>query len=522
MKKKSASGVNRRSVILNAGAGFAAQFLNPGNALAVPAAASDDSTEVYTRIGVRPFITLTATSTVNGGGLMLPEVKAAMEAASLHSVNIDELMDHAGKRIAAVLGAESAIVTSGASSALTNATAACVAGADPEMIQLLPRLQGTGLKDEVIMPRYARNPYDHAIRTVGVKIIVVDTLEALGRAIGRQTALIALVGSHGMKIPLESIVPLARKAGVPIIVDAAPEFPRVPNPYLSHGAGLVAYSGGKILMGPQCSGILLGQKDLVAAAWVNSSPHDGLGRTMKVGKEEIMGLLAAVEALIHRRDPAEEQQQWNAQLSEIGEIVSRMPNVLAKLVPREGTNPHPGLRIEWDPARIDMTLGEFQGELLKGEPRLKVNADGPEREGHSVLIHAAGIRLGQEKLVANRIRDVLQYAADRGKRRDPAPPVEQLAGTWELEIQFARGVTRHRLVFETNGSRLSGKHYGRDAEGALSGMISGDQVRFRSVLPLAAVQFPYTFSGKLSRGKMSGEMEYYEHSRAQWTATKRA
>jgi L-seryl-tRNA(Ser) seleniumtransferase len=325
-----------------------------------------------------------------------------------------------------------------------------------------------------------------------------------------------------MKIPLESIVPLARRAGVPIIVDAAPEFPIVPNPYLSQGADLVAYSGGKILMGPQCSGILLGRKDLVAAAWVNSSPHDGLGRTMKVGKEEVIGLVAAVEALIQRRHPAEEQQHWNAQLSEIGEIVSRMPNVLANLTPHEGTNPHPGLKIEWDPAKIDLTLGEFQNELLKGEPRLKVNADGPEREEHSVLIHAAGIRPGQEKLVANRICDVLQHAADKGRRPDPVPPVEQLAGTWELEIQFARGVTRHRLVFETNGSHLSGTHYGRNAEGALSGLISGDQVRFRSVLPLPAVQFSYSFRGKVSRGRMSGALEYYEHSRAQWTATKRA
>ncbi|HWB83828.1 MAG TPA: aminotransferase class V-fold PLP-dependent enzyme [Bryobacteraceae bacterium] len=519
MKRKTVTGMDRRSVILTAGAGLAAQFLTPAPARAAQAV-TDHATEVYTRIGVRPFITLTATSTVNGGGLTLPEVKSAMEAASLHSVNIDELMDKAGKRIATLLGAESAIVTSGASSALTNATAACVAGADPEAIQLLPRLAGTGLKDEVIMPRYARNPYDHAIRTVGVKIISVDTLDELRRAIGKQTAMIALVGSHGMKIPLESIVPLARKAGVPVVVDGAPEFPKVPNTYLSGGADLVAYSGGKILMGPQCSGILMGRRDLVAAAWVNSSPHDGLGRTMKVGKEEIMGLLAAVEALIQRRHPAEEQRQWVTQLSQIDQIVSRVPDVRTKHVPPPGTNPHPGLQIEWDPAKIDMTLGELQDELLKGEPRLKVNADGPEREGHSVLVHAAGIRPGQENLVADRIRDVLQQAARKGKRPNPAPPAEQLAGTWEVDVRFARGAAQHRLVLESNGNRISGWHYGRDAKGALSGTISGERVRFRSVLPLAAVQFPYTFTGKISRGKMSGDLEYYEHSRAQWTATK--
>src|SRR5262245_15643569 len=251
---------------------------------ATPAPAEPPSPEVYTRIGVRPFINLTGTYTINGGALTLPEVRDASGRAAAHAVDLDELMEKVGGRIAELLGTEGAIVTCGAAAALTSATAACIAGADPELIQQLPDL--TGLKDEVIMPKESRNVYDHAFRTLGVRMVEVDTLEAFHAALGHRTAMVAVLGTGEARGPirLEQIVAATRQAGVPVIVDAAAELPIKPNPYLTRGADLVAYSGGKTLRGPQCAGLLLGRKDLVWAAFMNGAPHHAFGRMMKVSK----------------------------------------------------------------------------------------------------------------------------------------------------------------------------------------------------------------------------------------------
>ena len=267
--------------------------------------------EVYTRVGIRPFINLTTSWTINGGTLTLPAVKQAMDQASYQSVNIDEVMEKVGERLAKLLQCELAIVTSGCAGALTHATSACVAGADPEKLQQLPKMDG--LKDEVIMPKQSRNVYDHAIRAVGVKIVEVNSIEDFHGALGRRTAMIAVNASEeGKGIRLEELAKAARQAGVPILVDAAAHYPARPNPWLSRGADLVACSGGKILQGPQCAGLLMGRKDLVQAAWINSAPHHAFGRMAKVGKEEIMGMLAAVEVWASSRDLQAEHSKFRS------------------------------------------------------------------------------------------------------------------------------------------------------------------------------------------------------------------
>ena len=207
--------------------------------------------EVYTRIGVRPFINCTATYTINGGAQMLPEVIATIEQAAHYHVNLDELMAKAGDRLAQLLQVEWGIVTAGAAAALTHATAGCIAGADPEKMQRLPNL--AGLKDEVIMPRESRVVYDHAVRTLGVKIIEVNSPDELRAAISSHTVMIEVLGNHfgSARLDLKDVAPIARKAGIPILVDAAADYLIVPNPYIALGADLVAYSGGKIIRGPQ-------------------------------------------------------------------------------------------------------------------------------------------------------------------------------------------------------------------------------------------------------------------------------
>jgi len=264
--------------------------------------------DIYESLGVRPLVNAQHLTTQIGGSLAVPEALKAMDFASRHFVQIDELMEAVSTRLAELTGSEYCIVTSGCAAAMSHATAACIAGADPEKILRLPDL--TGLKSEVVAPRWSRNRYDHAIRLVGVKIINVDSLEQLEAAIGPKTAMVFVLGHPNDKGPfgLEPVSEIARRKGIPVLVDAAAEELFVPNIHLQRGATLVAYSGGKVIRGPQCAGLLMGRKDLVRAAWLHSAPHHALGRPMKVGKEEIIGMLAAVEVFMKKDRKAEWKQ----------------------------------------------------------------------------------------------------------------------------------------------------------------------------------------------------------------------
>ncbi|MBC7317057.1 MAG: aminotransferase class V-fold PLP-dependent enzyme, partial [Chloroflexi bacterium] len=213
-------------------------------------------------------------------------------------VDMDELMEKVGERLAALTGAEWGYITSGCAAALAEVAAACMAGADPEKIARLP--DTTGMKHEIIMQRAHRNQYDRALRLTGAVIVEVDTADDLRAAINERTALIAVNADHEREetIPTPEMIAIAREYRIPTLVDAAAQRPDVPNIYLAMGADAVAYSGGKCLRGPQASGLVLGKKALLKAAYLHSAPHHGIGRPMKVGKEEIMGLLTAVEAWI--------------------------------------------------------------------------------------------------------------------------------------------------------------------------------------------------------------------------------
>src|ERR1043165_2154556 len=275
-------------------------------------AATEAGSEVYTRLGVKPFINCTATLTINGGSLMLPEVISAMEQAAHFHVRLDELLEKAGDRLAELLQVGWGLITSGTAAALSHATAGCLAGTDPEKIQRLPNLDG--MKNEVIIPSESRNGYDHAIRALGVKVVEVNSVDELRAAINPRTAMVELLGNHFGKaaLDLKDIAPVVRAAGIPILVDAAADYLIVPNPYIAQGADLVAYSGGKIIRGPQGAGLLVGRRDLVRAAWANSAPHHAFGRGMKVTKEEIVGMLRAVEVWRTERDLQADFREWNS------------------------------------------------------------------------------------------------------------------------------------------------------------------------------------------------------------------
>lgn len=482
-----------------------------------PARAAVPSPDVYTRIGVQPFINCTATLTINGGSLTLPEVIAAMEQAAHFHVDLDELMEKVSARLAELLHVEWAIVTAGTAAALTHATSACLVGTDPEKMQRLPNLEG--LKDEVIIPRESRNVYDHAVRTLGVKIIEVNSPEELRRAIGPHTAMIEVLGNYFGKagLDLKDVAPIARERGIPVLVDAAADYLIVPNPYLALGADLVAYSGGKILRGPQGAGLLAGRKDLVRAAWANSAPHHAFGRALKVTKEEIAGMLAAVEVWRGGRELDADFQEWKRWYAHISTRITKVDGVTTKDIPPVRGGPFPTLRVSWDTQKIAITAGEVGRKLLDGEPRIMTQAAG---EGNSFLIRPVAMKAGDYQIVADRLFQVLSSSPGARNTTALKPPSAGVAGVWEVDIQYEVGAARHKLFLAVNGNQISGTHQGWAYEGDLKGQIDGDQVKFRSNLPADGNELSYTFAGTVSGPEMKGDLQLGEYGRARWHAVR--
>ena len=383
------------------------------------AAVAKPGADIYTRIGVRPFINARGTWTYLSGSLELPEVRAAKQEAARHFVDIFELQRAAGKRLAELSGAESGMVTSGAAGAMASATAACMAGADPARIWQLP--DTTGMKNEVIMSG-GRSAFDSAIRLTGAKLIVAQTLDDVERAIGPSTAMIYTT-SLGEK--LQQTIALAKRRNVPLLLDDAAGIPPIENlrTYAKMGVDLYCFSGGKGLAGPQCSGLLLGRKDLIEAALANTSPWEGaVCRAMKVGKEEVMGCLAAVEAWA-RLDLAALNRTWEQRVKRIATLVETVPGVTTSIQIPEGGNRYPTLTVQWDEQAWHFTVADCDRALREGTPRIEVLTASnpslvpavlgrdPKTPAHNRLqIISVTMQPGEELIVGRRLREILAAA----------------------------------------------------------------------------------------------------------------
>lgn len=472
--------------------------------------------DVYTRIGVEPFINCTATVTSNGGSRTLPEVIKAIHDASYYHVNMDELQEAAGKRIAELLQVEHAMVSSGAAAALTHATAGCVAGTDPERMQQLPDM--TGLKNEVIMPKSSRNGYDYAVRMVGLTTVEVRTAEELKAAINDRTALVAMLGdrfSSDFELPLKEVAPIANKAGIPVLVDSAADFLVAPNPYISQGADLVAYSGGKISRGPQGGGLLVGKEELVRAAFANSAHHHAFGRPMKVSKEEIIGVMTAVETFFGRRDLQEEYREWEDWYTYISKEITKVDGVSTNVARPSRGGPFPVLMVEWDQAKIGLTAGEVGQLLLNGEPRIATHASGG---GSSFRLRPVAMKPNEYRMVAERLHSVFRNAPRLRQRPTLRPALGDISGRWDVHMDFGVGEADHQLFLDADGNNVTGAHIGVIAEGKVRGTLDGNKVSLSSGLPFESVSLGYRFEGTLKGDRMRGLLNPGSTPLATWEA----
>jgi len=509
------TGYSRRTLFRQGGLLAAFGAIGGGVKRAV-AAPLQWGTNMYQSIGVRPVINARGTFTIISGSMTLPEVKRAMDEASRHHVHLDELMDGIGARLAEITGAEWGIVTAGCCAALTHFTAACIAGSNPERMQKLPSLDG--LKNEVIVPAYSRNDYDHAIRMLGAKLIVVSDKAQLEAAFNERTAMVYILAGPGDEGPLgtAAISEVAKRKGVPVIVDAAAEVLTIPNVHLQRGATAVAYSGGKCLRGPQAAGLLLGEKSLLQAAWINSAPHHAFGRSLKVGKEEIMGMMAAVEMWV-KRDHQAEWKRWEGWLDQIGSRAKQVPGVTFTVTqPGAGlSNRTPQLNISWDGAKLGITGTQLNETVLNTTPRIVL----ARATAGSISVVPYMMAEEDVKVVADRIHALLSTPP---KFPEPAAVSSAspaaVGGQWDVKIDFVRGAVNHTVVLEQDGGRLVGTHRGEFDSGELTGTVAGSTIRFNSGIQGLGRRVTFGFSGVVEDGKISGTVDLGEYGSAKWSA----
>ena len=394
---------NRRAALAALAALPGLRFVFAGNSVA--AQSEPPARDVIRELGVRPCINAAGTYTALTGSLMPPEVVAGIQAASRQYVRLNELHDAVGKRIAELLKCEAALVSAGCASALSLATAACIAGSDPEKIRRIP--DTTGMKNEVLVQRTHRVGYDHAIRNAGVKLIEVETSSELEKKVNDKTAMLFFLNSADPqgKIHHEEFVVLGKKHNVPTLIDAAADVPPASNlfRFTKLGFDLVAFSGGTGLRGPQSSGLLLGRKDLIAAARLNNSPNsDSLCRTNKVNKEELVGMLIALELFLERDHDAV-WKEWEARCSRITQALAEFKDVRTEVNVPAVANAVPHLHVSWDYEQRKLTPGQMAEKLRDGEPSIEV-VPGSRRQ---LVIGVWMMQPGDEAIVAKRIREVL-------------------------------------------------------------------------------------------------------------------
>src|SRR5437764_3392884 len=404
---------SRRGFLGTLGAVAAAAFATPRKLFAARPAAAETASAVtgfgqsgnpYQELGVTTVINGEGTMTTLGGSLIKPEVEAVMAQAARHFVSIPELEAAAGKRIAQMLKLPqgcSAQVTSGAAGAIQSGLAGILTGDNESLIKQLPDL--TGMKSEVIIQKTHRNPFDHQLRATGVKLIEIETREQLHRAVSDRTAMLHFTNfaNAAGQIKVDEWPKLAKQYNVPCMIDAAADTPPVSHlwDYANRGYDLITFSGGKAMRGPQCAGLLIGHEDLVHYALLNNSPYeDTLGRGQKVGKEEIVGMIKALEIYL-AEDHDALAREWQQRLENISKQITNLPGVTTAFFPPDVANHVPHMQITWD-TKVSLTAQQASQILRAGTPSIAIGG-GEGRPG--LAMSSFMLQPGEEQIIAEQM-----------------------------------------------------------------------------------------------------------------------
>ena len=480
----------------------------------------------YQKIGVEPFINCRGTLTINGGSIEIPEVVEAKRINTPFFVQLDELAMGIGQRLADLTFAEWGLVATGCAAGMKHVTAACVTGGNPERLVRIPDLTGFP-KTEVIIPTRSRNNYDAAIRNIGVTIVNVDTAEEMEKAINSKTAMIYIMSNHhydDAALPLDQIVRIAKPHNIPILVDAAAEELSIrPNVYLQKGATIVAYSGGKAARGPQNTGLLLGQKDILLSAWQASSPHHGPGRDNKVSKETAMAMVAAVEAWV-TRDHAAVEREWLTWFENIKKRLSVINGLTFTVTePRGVNNRSASFRVSWDYENISITGTDISNEFYSTKPRIALSGGGIDNNGMTnVSMGAKGMQPGDDKIVADRLFEILSKKYEKKPPQGMEPAIPRISGRWDVDIDFYSSKGRHSFFIEQDGNSVKGSHKGEFTTRDMTGTVDGNKIRLSSNERHQGFQMehniPFNFTGTATNDTMEGEIAMGEYLAAKFTA----
>jgi uncharacterized pyridoxal phosphate-dependent enzyme len=377
--------------------------------VAAPAAATAAKRNLFKELGIRTFINAAGTYTAMSGCIMQEEVVEAIKSTAGEFAMIDEVQDKVGEKIAQLCHAEAATVTAGCWSALVLGTAGVLTGTDLKKVAQLPHLEG--MKSEVLSQKSHNIGYVHALTNTGVKIVEVETAEDVERAVNEKTAMMWFLNYAGPdgKISDKEWVALGKKFNIPTMIDMAADATPVENLWKFNDMGfdLVCISGGKGIRGPQSAGILMGKKDLIAAARLNAPPRGGnIGRGMKVNKEEILGMYVALERFINM-DHAKQWKIWEDRISIMENAAKQVGGVTTSVTVPPVANITPTLNISWDINKVKISRDAFQERLRKGEPSIEVFGG----KGNSIVITSWNLQPGQEKIVARRLKEEFSKAA---------------------------------------------------------------------------------------------------------------
>ncbi len=413
---------NRRTFLGSAGL-ISGALLNTRRVFGLPTpgananAATDKLTgfgstgNVYEELGLTTVINGQGTMTYLGGSLPRPEVAAVMALAGEHFVPIADLEVAAGKKICELLKLPAdydAIVTCGAAAGMQVGLAGLLTGNNPKFIEQIPDL--TGMKSEVIIQKSHRNPFDHQLRSTGVKLVVIESREDLKKAVNPQTAMMHFsnfANAQG-QIKVDEWVKLAHESNIPAFIDAAADTPPVSNlwDFTKMGYDLIAFSGGKAIRGPQCAGLLIGKKDYIANAMLNNSPHeDTIGRASKVGKEEIVGMVKALECYLND-DHAALDKEWWRRLDYVSAEICRIPGVTTSFNVPDVANHVPHMSIFWDPRKISLTPKDAGKALRSGKPSIVLGSS-----DRGLGMSSFMLKPGEEKIIAQQLVQLLKSHA---------------------------------------------------------------------------------------------------------------